>query len=99
MIKKPLESQDQVLYSTMPTLSEILALSSATSHPVKNSQTLQWFWSPLYVTQVGRQIVDNVDKNPTIRVLVVVELRTVKRELHKNIVFLNFSSFYSFQII
>ena len=48
MIKTPFESQDQVLYSTLPTLNPISTPSSATSHPVKNSQTLQRFWSPLY---------------------------------------------------
>ena len=54
MIKTLLESQDQVLYSTLPTLSEILALSSTTSHPVENSQTLQRFWSPLYLNKSNK---------------------------------------------
>src|SRR6266576_4211908 len=37
-----------MLYLISPTLSMIPALLSATSHPVENGQTLQWFWSPLY---------------------------------------------------
>ena len=49
MIKTPFESRDQVLYSTLPTLSTIPTLSSATLHQVKNGQTLKWFWSSLYV--------------------------------------------------
>ena len=40
IIEKPLESQDQVHYSTLPTLSVILALLGATLHPVENGQTL-----------------------------------------------------------
>ncbi len=42
---------------------------------------------------------DNIDKDPTVRVLVVVELSAIKQELHKDIVILNLSSFNSFQII
>ena len=49
MIKTPFESQDQVLYSTQPTLSAIPTLLSATLSPVENGQTLQQFWSPLYI--------------------------------------------------
>jgi hypothetical protein len=49
MIIRPLESQDQVLYSTLPALSEIPTLTSATAHTAQNSQTLQRFWSPLYL--------------------------------------------------
>src|SRR6267154_2034106 len=48
MIKRPLESQDQLLYLTPPTLSIILTPSGATSQPLQNCQTLQWFLSPLY---------------------------------------------------
>src|SRR6267154_5791809 len=49
MIEGPLESQDQLLYLTSPTLSIILTPSSATSQPLQNCQTLQWFLSPLYM--------------------------------------------------
>src|SRR6267154_2838823 len=49
MIKRPLESQDQLLYLTSPVLSIILTPSSATSQPLQNCQTLQWFLSPLYI--------------------------------------------------
>ena len=45
MIKKPLRSQDQLLYLTSPTLSIILTPSSATSQPLQNCQTLQRFLS------------------------------------------------------
>src|SRR6267154_953161 len=48
MIEGPLESQDQLLYLTPPTLSIILTLSGATSQPLQNCQTLQRFLSPLY---------------------------------------------------
>src|SRR6267154_742830 len=48
MIKQPLESQDELLYLTPPTLSIILTLSSTTSQPLQNCQTLQRFLSPLY---------------------------------------------------
>ena len=44
MIRIPFESRDQVLYSTLPILSTISTLSSATLHQVKNSQKLQQFW-------------------------------------------------------
>src|SRR6267154_452642 len=51
MIKGPLESQDQLLYLTPPTLSIILTSSSATSQPLQNCQTLQRFLSPLYIAR------------------------------------------------
>jgi hypothetical protein len=50
MIKRPLESQDQLRYLTLPMLSIILTPSGATSQPLQNCQTLQWFLSPLYVS-------------------------------------------------
>ena len=49
MIKTPFESQDQVLYFTQPTLSVIPTLLSTTLSSVENGQTLQRFWSPLYI--------------------------------------------------
>src|SRR6267154_590244 len=51
MIEELLESQNQLLYLTLPTLSIILTPSSATSQPLQNCQTLQWFLSPLYLTR------------------------------------------------
>jgi len=51
IIEGPLESQDQLLYFTPPTLSIILTSSSATSQPLQNCQSLQWFLSPLYLNQ------------------------------------------------
>jgi hypothetical protein len=50
MIKRPLESQEQLLYLTLPMLSIILTPSSATSQPLQNCQTLQQFLSPLYMS-------------------------------------------------
>src|SRR6267154_510748 len=55
MIEEPLESQDQLLYLTSPTLSIILTLSSTTSQPLQNCQTLQRFLSPLYIGEIGEQ--------------------------------------------
>src|SRR6267154_6705933 len=49
MIEEPLESQDQLLYLTPPTLNIILTLSSTTLQPLQNCQTLQRFLSPLYI--------------------------------------------------
>ncbi len=67
---------------------------------------LLWTWNkpcrdnkPFLVAQVGRQIMDNIYKNPAIRVLVVVELSAIERELHENIVILNPSSLNGLQII
>src|SRR6267154_1089202 len=51
MIKQPLESQDELLYFILPTLSIILTLSSTTLQPLQNCQTLQRFLSPLYIEQ------------------------------------------------
>lgn len=42
---------------------------------------------------------DDVDKYPTIGVLVLVELSTIERELYENVVILNLPSLDSFQII
>src|SRR6267154_1137642 len=67
---------------------------------------LLWAWNkpcrddkPFLVVQVRRQVVDDIDKDPTVRVFVAVELSTIKRELHKNIIILDCPSFDSFQII
>ena len=49
MIKTPFEIQDQVRFSTQPTLSTIPTLLSTTLSSVENGQTLQWFWSPLHL--------------------------------------------------
>jgi hypothetical protein len=57
IIKRPLESQDQLLYLTPPMLSIILTSLSATSQPLQNCQTLQQFLSPLYVTDLVSEIV------------------------------------------
>jgi len=57
LLKKPLESQDQLLYLTLPTLSIILTLSSTISQPLQNCQTLQWFLSPLYNVDLTRCLV------------------------------------------
>ena len=48
MIKRPIESQDQILQSTLPALRVIPILLSSTLHAMQNSQTLQQFLSPLY---------------------------------------------------
>src|ERR1700755_3050781 len=48
MTRTPLESQDQILYPPLPTLSAIPTLSCAKLHTVQNTQTLQQFLSPLY---------------------------------------------------
>src|SRR5216684_4390659 len=67
---------------------------------------LLWTWNkphrdnePFLVAQVRRQIMDNVYKDPAIRVLVMVELSAIERELHENIMILNPSSLDSLQII
>ena len=52
MIKTAFESQNQVLYFTQPTLSAIPTLLSTTLSSVENGQTLQQFWSPLYITAI-----------------------------------------------
>ena len=49
MIKTPFESQDQVLYSTQPTLSAIPTLLSATLSPVENGQILQTVLEPTVI--------------------------------------------------
>ena len=46
MIKRPIESQDQIL---LPALRVIPTLLSSTLHAMQNSQTLQRFLSPLYI--------------------------------------------------
>src|ERR1700755_476353 len=50
MTRTPLESQDQILYPPLPTLSTIPRLSCAKLHTVQNTQTLQQFLSPLYIS-------------------------------------------------
>ena len=49
MIKRPIESQDQILQSTLPALRVIPTLLSSTLHAMQNSQTLQRFLSLLYI--------------------------------------------------
>jgi len=54
---------------------------------------------PFLVAQIRGQIVDDVDKYPAIRFFVMIELGTVKRELHKYVILFNRSSLDSVQII
>ena len=70
MIKTPFESQDQVRYSTQPTLSTISTLLSATLSPVENGQTLQQFWSPLYSIKGKQEMIikhSNKDINQSVQ--------------------------------
>ena len=60
MSKGPLESQDVVHFSTQPTLSMIFAVESATLQLVRNCQTLQCFWSPLYLQILKDELLNSL---------------------------------------
>src|SRR6266481_1317562 len=71
----------------------------AVFHLLRSWNESCWDDKTLCVAQTRGHVVENIDKDPAVRVLVAIQLSTIDGQLYKNIVLLNLPRLDSFQVI